>query len=196
LQEPLERRRQILSEVINEIKAAPIRLSENLAANTKELIRVAKEFGFEGIVAKRKDSLYESGNRSGAWVKYKVNRGQEFVIGGYTPGNPLDTLIVGYYEGERLLYAAKVRNGFVPQLRREVAARRKGLETDRCPFANLPEKKRTQWALTKDEMKNCVWLKPQLVAQIEFTEWTPDSSSNPPSGIPPDSSFGQQSGSH
>ena len=175
LQEPLERRRQILSEVINEIKAAPIGLSENLAANTKELIRVAKEFGFEGIVAKRKDSLYESGNRSGAWVKYKVNRGQEFVIGGYTPGNPLDALIVGYYEGERLLYAAKVRNGFVPQLRREVAARLKGLETDRCPFANLPEKKRTQWALTKDEMKNCVWIKPQLVAQIEFTEWTPDS---------------------
>ena len=96
-------------------------------------------------------------------------------MGGYTPGNPFDALIVGYYEGERLLYAAKVRNGFVPQLRREVAARLKGLETDRCPFANLPEKKRTQWALTKDEMKNCVWLKPQLVAQIEFTEWTPDS---------------------
>jgi bifunctional non-homologous end joining protein LigD len=43
-----------------------------------------------------------------------------------------------------------------------------------CPFANLPEKKRTQWALTKEEMKNCVWLKPEMVAQIEFTEWTPD----------------------
>jgi len=48
------------------------------------------------------------------------------------------------------------------------------LETDTCPFANLPEKKRTQWALTKEEMNNCVWLKPKLVAQIEFTEWTPD----------------------
>ena len=51
----------------------------------------------------------------------------------------------------------------------------KGLEIDNCPFAKLPEKKRTQWALTKEEMKNCVWLIPQLVAQIEFTEWTPDS---------------------
>ena len=50
----------------------------------------------------------------------------------------------------------------------------KGLEIDTCPFANLPERKRTQWALTKEEMKNCVWLKPELVAQIEFTEWTPD----------------------
>jgi bifunctional non-homologous end joining protein LigD len=62
----------------------------------------------------------------------------------------------------------------VPQVRREVASRFKGLPIDDCPFANLPEKKRTQWALTKEEMKNCVWLKPQLVAQIEFTEWTPD----------------------
>jgi ATP-dependent DNA ligase len=67
-----------------------------------------------------------------------------------------------------------VRNGFVPQLRREVATRFKGLEIDTCPFANLPERRRTQWALTKEEMKNCVWLKPELVAQIEFTKWTPD----------------------
>jgi ATP-dependent DNA ligase len=59
-------------------------------------------------------------------------------------------------------------------LRRIVLKQRIGLEIDTCPFANLPERKRTQWALTKEEMKNCVWLKPQLVAQIEFTEWTPD----------------------
>jgi len=84
-------------------------------------------------------------------------------------------LIVGHYEGEKLLYAAKVRDGFVTQVRREVASRFKGLKIDTCPFANLPEKKRTQLALTKEEMKNCVWLKPELVvAQIEFTEWTPD----------------------
>ena len=55
-----------------------------------------------------------------------------------------------------------------------MASKFKGLEIDTCPFANLPEKKRTQWALTKEEMKNCVWIKPGLVAQIEFTEWTPD----------------------
>ena len=83
-------------------------------------------------------------------------------------------MAVGYYEGERLLYAAKLRNGFVPQVRREVASKFKGLEIETCPFANLPEKKQTQWALTKEEMKNSVWLKPELVAQIEFTEWTPD----------------------
>ena len=164
---PLGPTRQVLAEAIKG-KAAPIALSESLDASRDELVRVAKEFGFEGIVAKRKDSVYESGKRTGAWVKYKVNQGQEFVIGGYTVGNPFDALIVGYYEGQRLLYAAKVRNGFVPQLRREVASRFKGLEIDTCPFANLPERKRTQWALTKEEMKNCVWLKPQLVARVSL----------------------------
>src|SRR5262249_40017842 len=125
-------------------------------------------------VAKRKDSIYEPGKRTGAWVKYRVNREQEFVIGGYTPGNPFDALVGGDYEGEKLLYGTKVRNGFVALLRGEVASRFKGLEIATCPFADLPERKRTQWALTNEEMKNCVWLKPELVVQIEFTEWTQD----------------------
>ena len=109
---------------------------------------MVKEFGFEGIIAKRKDSCYEIGKRSGAWLKYKVNKAQAFLIGGYTPDNPLDALIVGYYEGDKLMFVSKVRNGFVPRLRREVWTKLKHLQTDVCPFANLPEKKRTQWALT------------------------------------------------
>jgi DNA ligase D-like protein (predicted ligase) len=174
---PLKQRRELLAEALGNIGSSdgPIRLSEAFKGDPADLIAAAKNLGFEGIVAKRKDSIYESGKRSGAWMKYKVNRGQEFVVGGYTPGNPIDALIVGYYEGDQLLYVAKVRNGFVPQLRRDVATKFKGLQINVCPFANLPEKKRTQWALTKEEMKNCVWLKPELVAQIEFTEWTPDS---------------------
>jgi ATP-dependent DNA ligase len=126
------------------------------------------------FIAKRKDSIYEAGKRTGAWLKYRINRGQEFVIGGYTPDHPFDALIVGYYEGEKLYYVGKVRNGFVPQVRREVYRKLKGLEIDTCPFANLPEKKRTMWALTKEGMENCQWLKPELVVQIEFAEWTPD----------------------
>jgi ATP-dependent DNA ligase len=122
-------------------------LSETIDASPAELISVVKEFNFEGVIAKRKDSLYEAGKRSGSWVKYKVNRGQEFVIGGYTPGNPLDSVIVGYYEGDKLLYAAKVRNGFVPRLRRKVWQKLKDLGIEACPFANLPEKKRTQISL-------------------------------------------------
>jgi DNA ligase D-like protein (predicted ligase) len=175
LNQPLTTRREVLSELASASgKASPVAVSENLHGEVADLIRVAKEFGFEGIVAKRKDSHYESGKRTGAWCKYKVNRGQEFVIGGYTPGNPFDALIVGYYEGDGLHYVAKVRNGFVPRVRQEVYRRFKGLEIDRCPFANLPEKRRTMWALTTEQMKECIWLKPQFVAQIEFTEWTPD----------------------
>ena len=97
-----------------------------------------------GRHAKRKDFCYESGKRSDAWLKYKVNKAQAFVIGGYTPGNPLDVLIVGYYEGDNLMFASKVRNGFVPRLRREVWAKLKHRRTDACPFANLPERRRTQ----------------------------------------------------
>ena len=83
-------------------------------------------------------------------------------------------MIVGYYEGDKLIYAVKVRNGFVARMRREVWEKLKGLEITACPFVNLPEKKRAQFSLTREEMKNCIWLKPQLVVQIEFTEWTPD----------------------
>ena len=173
---PLENRRELLSDIAADLKKRTplIGLSDTLNTTPAELIPLVKEFGFEGIIAKRKDSCYEIGKRSGAWLKYKVNKAQAFVIGGYTPDNPLDALIVGYYEGDRLMFASKVRNGFVPRLRHEVWAQLKHLETDTCPFANLPEKKRTQWALTREEMKNCVWLRPELVAQIEFTEWTPD----------------------
>jgi ATP-dependent DNA ligase len=174
LKVPLYFRRELLHKVFEEIKTAPMGLSENIEAAPTDMIRIAKEFGFEGIVAKRKDSVYEPGKRSGAWVKYRVNRGQEFVIGGYVPSDPFESLIVGYYQRDKLIYVAKVRNGFVPRVRREVARRFKGLEIPICPFANLPEKKRTMWALTKEEMKNCRWLKPELVAQIEFSEWTPD----------------------
>src|SRR5262245_20102334 len=169
----LETRREILTEALSRV-GDTIRLSEAFETAPANLIRAAKEQSLEGIVAKRKDSFYEAAKRSDAWLKYRINRGQEFVIGGYTPDHPFDALIVGYYEGDKLLYAGKVTNGFVPQVRRDVYRKFKDLETDTSPFANLPEKKRTTWALTREEMKNCVWLKPELVAQVEFAEWTPD----------------------
>jgi bifunctional non-homologous end joining protein LigD len=170
--ELLERRRLLARALAR--SGGDVQSLETLDVDPAELLRAAKELGLEGIVAKRKDSRYEPGRRSGAWVKYRINKGQELVIGGYTRGNPFDALIVGYYQDGNLRFAGKVRNGFVPHLRREVASRFKPLETDTCPFVNLPEKKRTAWALTADEMKKCVWLEPKLVAQIEFTEWTPD----------------------
>ena len=107
----------------------------------------------------------------------RVNRGQEFVIGGYTiGGRTFDALIFGYYEGERLLFAARARNGFTPALREALMRELKGLEQRDCPFANLPEKKAGRWGqgITAEKMKDCRWLKPVLVGQFEFLEWTPD----------------------
>jgi DNA ligase D-like protein (predicted ligase) len=172
LRSPLEARRELLADALAKVDYPVLRSTP--FAKPADLIRAAKELELEGIIAKRKGSYYEPGRRSGAWLKFKINRSQEFVIGGCTPGNPFDALIVGCYDGADLKFVAKVRNGFVPKVRREVFQKLAGLEIEKCPFTNLPEKRRTLWALTADEMKECRWLKPELVAQIEFTEWTPD----------------------
>jgi bifunctional non-homologous end joining protein LigD len=95
--EPLERRRELLSRVLAKMDD-PIRESPELVAALPALIQSVKAQGLEGLVAKRRDSLYEPGQRSGAWQKMRINRGQEFVIAGYTPtGKNFDALIFGYY---------------------------------------------------------------------------------------------------
>ncbi len=107
----------------------------------------------------------------------RVNRGQEFVIGGYTPTpNNFDALVLGYYEGDRLIYVARTRNGFTPLLRQQLFRRFRGLEIKTCPFANLPEPHGGRWGqgFTEAKMRDCCWLKPVLVGQFEFAEWTPD----------------------
>jgi ATP-dependent DNA ligase len=100
---------------------------------------------------------------------------RELVIGGYTlaPGN-FDALLVGYYKGRKLMYAAKVRAGFTPASRASVFKRFHGIETDRCPFSNLPESHKGRWGegLTAEDMKKCRWLKPRLIAVVEYLEWT------------------------
>ena len=105
----------------------------------------------------------------------RVNQGQEFVIGGYTVGSKtFDALIFGYYEGDRLIYAARTRNGFTPVVRAQLMKKFRAVETKECPFANLPEAKSGRWGagLTAAKMKDCRWLKPVLVGQFEFLEWT------------------------
>jgi bifunctional non-homologous end joining protein LigD len=84
--------------------------------------------------------------------------------------------LVGYYEGKNLLYAAKVRNGFVPATRRALLDRFRGLERPAGPFQNLPETEKGRWGegLTEEDMEKCRWLQPRLVAAIEFLEWTPE----------------------
>ena len=121
------------------------------------------------------DSHYQPGKRSGAWIKHRVNRGQEFVIGGYFPGpHGFDSLIVGYYDKDNLTYVARTRNGFVPASRRQVFSKLKHLVTPTCPFVNLPETRRSRFGeeLNAEKMKKAIWLRPESVAQIEFLEWT------------------------
>ena len=109
-------------------------------------------------------------------MKMRIGGGHEFVIGGFTPSpKNFDAILVGYFEGNKLLFAARVRNGFVPGLRAAVFRKFKGLETRKCRFANLPESDKGRWGggLTAADMEKCVWLKPKLVAAIEYAEWTP-----------------------
>ncbi len=95
--------------------------------------------GYESI-------FYEPGRRSGLWVKHRINASQEFVIGDYVPSHlAVDSIVIGFYRDKPLCYAARVRAGFVPLTRRQVFERIKLLETGKCPFVNLPEKKAGRW---------------------------------------------------
>ncbi len=174
--EALSRRRELLEHKILPDLIEPVKYSAELDADLSDLIQSAKRLGLEGLVAKRRDSRYQPGLRTAAWWKMRVNAGHEFVIGGYTLGNPFDALVFGYYEGERLMYVARTRNGFTPASRQRLFERFRGLEVSACPFVNLPEAKSGRWGqgLTKEKMQECRWLKPLLVAQFEFTEWTPE----------------------
>jgi ATP-dependent DNA ligase len=141
----------------------------------REMLKFIKSHGLEGAVAKRSDSVYQLGQRTGLWSKYRVNLEQEFVIGGYIPSNPgVDSLVVGFYRGKDLVYAARVRAGLVPATRREVFEQLKHLKTPKCPFVNLPEPAAGRWGqgLTAEKMKQCVWVRPELVARIQLLEWT------------------------
>jgi len=177
MSEPFERRRLLLERDVLPTLAEPVRYSAQVTAPLSVLIASVRLQGLEGLIAKRRDSRYEPGQRSGAWQKMRVNRGQELVIGGYTIGpHTFDAIILGYYENDRLLYAARTRNGFTPAVRQRLMQAFRPLETRVCPFANLPEARSGRWGqgLTKAKMADCRWLQPVLVAQIEFVEWTAD----------------------
>ena len=177
MRDPLEKRRELLEQKVLPKLSEPVRYASSLDAALPVLVQSVKEQGFEGLVAKRRNSVYEPGLRTGAWMKMRVNRGQEFVIGGYTRGTKtFDALICGYYDGEQLIYVARTRNGFTPAARAQLFRKFKGLEIGDCPFANLPEAKSGRWGqgLTKAKMAECQWLKPVLVGQFEFLEWTAD----------------------
>jgi len=167
-------RRAILNSLVS-VRNKRIRITEYIEAHGADVLAAIREQTLEGIIGKRKESFYEPGKRSGAWIKHRLNAGQEFVVGGYFPGpHGFDSLIVGFYDGDKLMYAARTRNGFVPASRRQVFSKLKHLAISTCPFANLPDERKSRFGeeLNAEKMKKAVWVQPCVVVQIEFLEWT------------------------
>jgi bifunctional non-homologous end joining protein LigD len=174
---PLIERRNVLAKLLEKAPDS-IRFSQELQGKREELLQVARQFQLEGLIAKRPDSLYESGRRSGAWVKVKLTQQQEFVIGGYTPPEGsrkyFGSLLVGYYGPDGLLFAGRVGTGFSEKLLKELYGAFQKIKRESCPFINLPEKRRGRWGqgITPAVMKRCHWVEPVLVAQVKFAERT------------------------
>jgi bifunctional non-homologous end joining protein LigD len=162
---PLRQRRETLIELLRGGGTGAIVLSEELAANGLKAFEVAKKRKLEGLVAKNLESKYVE-KRSREWLKVKVNRESEFVIGGYTKPSGsrqyLGALLLGVYEGNKLRYAGKVGTGFDTETLRTLSEQLKKLKQQKSPFADEVRE------------KNATFVRPKLVAQIAYTEWTKD----------------------
>ena len=171
---PLDERREHLTETLAN---SGLLLSEPLPGSAADVAAAVRSLGLEGVIAKRRTSRYVAGQRGKTWVKLKLDKQQEFVIGGYRPGpHGVDSLLVGVFDGRELRFAGKVRAGFTPRLRRDVHAALKDLHAERCPFADLPNAKPSRWGggVTAEQMREMRWVSPRLIAQVRFVEWTSD----------------------
>ncbi|HWB58456.1 MAG TPA: ATP-dependent DNA ligase, partial [Chthoniobacteraceae bacterium] len=177
---PLAERRDRLEKLLGKNQDGLLRFSAAIHGDPGRLLEEAGRRGLEGIVGKRSNSVYEPGRRSGAWIKLKSVNEQEFVIGGWTPPKGTRThfgaLLLGYFGKGGLHFAGKVGTGFDAKLIAHVYKKLKSLEQSEEPFVNLPEKTAGRWGgnLTPAEMKRCKWVKPDLVCQVKFAEWTRD----------------------
>src|SRR5579871_2085218 len=173
LRAPLEERRRRLKALV---RGSNVLLSDALPGSPEHIESEIRKLRLEGVVAKRRDSVYVPGDRSAAWVKVKFSPRQEFVIGGYKPNaSNFDSILVGYFEKRSLKFAGRVRAGFTPHLRAEVMRRIADEPTSRCPFVNLPNSAgKSHWGegIIADDMKTMRWVKPTVVVEIGFVEWT------------------------
>jgi bifunctional non-homologous end joining protein LigD len=162
LKRPLRERRTALEDVVR--GRGVLRLSRRLGKDGAKAYAMARQKGWEGIIAKDEASIYEPGARSRSWLKVKVRKQSEFVIGGFTaPAGSrghLGALLVGLYDGDALRYAGKVGSGYTADSLAELARLLGPLRRDTSPFADAPR------------MKGATWVTPKLVAQIAFAEWT------------------------
>ena len=172
---PCDERKAILRRRLAEDDA--IRYVDHVEGDGEQVYRSAVDLGFEGFVAKRASSPYEPGARSRSWLKAKSTNEQEFVIGGYTEGEgsrskTFGGVLVGYYEGDDLKFAASVGSGFTDRMLDQVTDRLRALRTDRSPFVNPPTVIGGRWSGGKSA--RCLWVTPELVARVKFSQWTRD----------------------
>jgi bifunctional non-homologous end joining protein LigD len=170
----LEDRKALLARLLKASPAPdPLKYSDHVDGAGPEFFAQACRLGLEGVVSKRRDALYQSA-RTSDWLKIKCTREQEVVIGGYTDPEGsrvgIGALLAGVYDGGRLVFAGKVGTGFSDKTLRELHKRLRALEQDACPFTPCPT------GLGRPH-----WVKPSLVAQVTFGEWTTDGRMRHPS---------------
>ena len=179
LQVPLELRKAFL-EQLTTAAGEPIRYSGFIEGDPRKLLKEVQRRGLEGLIGKQRNSIYEPDRRSGLWIKLKVLNEQEFVIGGYTPPagarKHFGAVLVGYYNGKRLLFAGKVGTGFNTKSLAALHAKFRQEARPDCPFADLPSKQGGAWVqgITPSMMKQIQWVNPVFVCQVKFAEWTRD----------------------
>jgi bifunctional non-homologous end joining protein LigD len=176
---PLEARKNVLENLCAGA-GNPIRYSGAIGGDAKRLLEEVKRRGLEGIIGKQRNSVYEPGRRSGAWIKLKCVHEQEFVIGGYTPPQGarkyFGAILVGYYENKNLVFAGKVGTGFTAKSLSMLHKKFQKEARDDCPFVDLPSKQNGQWVqdITPSMMRKMRWVNPVFVCEIKFAEWTRD----------------------
>jgi bifunctional non-homologous end joining protein LigD len=165
MKRPLLERRASLERLV-ERRSDPIFISRRMVRDGKAAYREAKRLGWEGIIAKDETSSYEPGIRSKYWRKVKVRKESEFVVGGYTSPKGgrrhLGALLVGLYDGPRLRYVGKVGTGFTEATLDMLSQKLERLRADRSPFDPPPP------------IRDAAWVRPKLVAQLVYAEWTAD----------------------
>jgi bifunctional non-homologous end joining protein LigD len=168
----LSERRQILEKLAKSFRE-PLMLSEQFRVDVDSFVSCIKARGLEGVVAKRAESVYEAGKRTGAWQKKRFGMVENFTIGGFVPGpNGVDEILVGNWRAKKLYYINSVRAGLVQHTREMLHQALKPLVAKKCPFVNLPEAPNRPHALTAEEMKECIWVRPKLEAEVEYVNRT------------------------
>lgn len=178
-------RKAILKEVMPQNDL--ILLSEHFDTSGVGFLNEAKKLGLEGIMAKRKESVYHIHERSSDWLKIKANRRQEVVIGGFTKNEGssklFSSLLVGLYEGKKLIYTGKVGTGFSAKLQQELMAQFKPLVTKNSPFDDEPDINKSSRFRPRPLHAAVTWLHPNLVCEVSFTEMTGDGVMRHPSFV-------------